>query len=146
MLQQPANQQRLTFADRTAKLLELAKVNVAKNLADAAGDFLSNERFVELEWGADLPVGVVAGGYSLVVCAELLYEVAAVEPLLSTLSALLAPDGVAVFGHRDRNGTHKACLDGAAAHGLEWTELSWRPWEESAREAGKRTGAIRTAD
>ena len=39
--------------------------------------------FVELEWGTPLPSAVPSAGYGLVLCAELLYEVAAVEPLLA---------------------------------------------------------------
>ena len=69
----------------------------------------------------------------------LLYEVAAVEPLLTTVCALLAPGGVAVFGHRARNGAHEACLAAAASHGLRWTEIAWRPWEGEGA-AGQEAG------
>ena len=64
---------------------------------------------------------------------------AAVEPLLTTVRALLAPGGVAVFGHRARNGAHEACLAAAASHGLRWTEIAWRPWEGEGA-AGQEAG------
>ena len=35
---------------------------------------------------------------------------------------------MAIFGHRDRNGTHSACVSGAPKHNLQWSELVWRPW------------------
>ena len=137
LLSFPEASKRLTFADRTQRLLTLASANVRGNLAGSQST--CDCAFVELEWGAPLPSAVPCAGYSLVLCAELLYEVAAVEPLLTTVRALLAPGGVAVFGHRARNGAHEACLAAAASHGLRWTEIAWRPWEGEGA-AGQEAG------
>jgi predicted nicotinamide N-methyase len=125
----PAARSRLTFADRAENLLAGAAANVARNAESVAAS-----RFVTIEWGDDLPEALPGGEYSLVICAELLYEQSAVAPLLKTLDALLAADGVAVFGHRARNGAHEECLRAAATHGLEWVELSWRPWSDDSCE------------
>jgi hypothetical protein len=126
----PEARGRLTFADRTQDLLDQARSNLERNCPEGIGP----SPVVQLEWGAELPEGVSRGGCSLVICAELLYEVSAVAPLLSTLDALLTQDGAAVFGHRERNGAHAAMVELAAVHGFEWVELSWRPWDDDSYE------------
>ena len=120
---------RLTFADRTQELLDQARVNLEMNCPEGASSPL-----VQLEWGSELPKGVARGECSLVICAELLYDMSAVEPLLSTLDAVLMQDGVAVFGHRERNGAHAAMVELATSCGLDWVEISWRPWNDDSYE------------
>lgn len=125
----PEARGRLKFADRTPELLDQARMNLAENCPEGI-----SSSFFQLEWGAELPEGVSRGSCSLVICAELLYELSAIEPLLSTLDALLMRDGVAVFGHRERNGAHNAMVELAAASNFEWVELSWRPWNDDSCE------------
>ena len=85
----------LTFADRSASLLELATKNLQRNVKQHEPDSERQRwRFCELEWGgAALPASVAdaAGRCALVICAELLYEAAVAPLLLRTLSLLLAP-------------------------------------------------------
>eukprot|EP01043_Picozoa_sp_COSAG02_P024368 COSAG02_NODE_1329_length_13218_cov_16.986432_4_plen_275_part_00 len=125
----PEARGRLMFADRTQELLEQARANLQRNCPEGHTGPL-----FQLEWGADLPQGISRGGYSLCICAELLYDVSAVAPLLSTLDALLMQDGVAVFGHRERNGAHTAMIELAGRHGFEWVELTYRPWDDDSYE------------
>jgi SAM-dependent methyltransferase len=143
---------RVTFVDRSSHLLSLAERNVARNLrplehveGQGAG---RRWEFAEVEWGAALPTSVRrAGGWGVILCAELLYEAEVVPLLLRTVGELLARPtavvestdddaaatstargGGAVFAHRRRNGAHEALLRHAPEHGLSWAPLDWRPW------------------
>lgn len=63
----------------------------------------SNTEVAALTWGEPLP-GDLQPPYDVILCSDLVYSPASVQPLLSTLSALMGPDSTVLYACEFREG------------------------------------------
>jgi len=66
-------------------------------------DLQSNAEVVALTWGEQLP-GCLQPPYDVILCSDLVYSSASVQPLLSTLSTLMGPDSTVLYACEFREG------------------------------------------
>lgn len=78
-------------------LLPLLQRNIKRN------DLQSNAEVVALTWGEQLP-GCLQPPYDVILCSDLVYSSASVQPLLSTLSTLMGPDSTVLYACEFREG------------------------------------------
>lgn len=114
----------LTVADYSPESLLLTRLNTMRNVG-------REPVAVQLNWRRpDLDALTVDGGYPVILAADVLYEPRDIDPLLTLVDALLAPDGLFWLAEPERPVAARF-LEAAAAAGWHGaTTIHEGPWPD----------------
>jgi predicted nicotinamide N-methyase len=119
----------LVVSDYSALPLTFCRYNALQNVG-------RSPRSLQFNWRAPTPSALlrarVAGGFPLILAADVLYEGRDVQPLLDLIESLLAPDGMLWLAEPGRK-TAQRFLNTAAAAGWQGVSTSANgPWPDGS--------------
>jgi predicted nicotinamide N-methyase len=121
---------RVILTDGDTDTLVLLRANVATNVSVSNNN--NNDNTVEcrqLRWGQEFVSRFLCStqecfGFDIILASDVIYVEDIIEPLLDTVVALLAPNGVFWLSYVRRNVSIEKVLRSAERHGLSWREPS----------------------
>jgi predicted nicotinamide N-methyase len=112
------------LTDGDTDTLALLRDNVAANVSSSTSGKVIECR--QLVWGRELAVHGWSSQetFHLLLASDVIYVEEIIEPLLDTVVALLAQDGMFWLSYARRNVSIDKVLASAERHGLSWREPS----------------------
>jgi predicted nicotinamide N-methyase len=110
----------VVLTDGDSDTLVLLRENVASNTSSSNNDHSVECR--QLRWGHEFvtPLFATQPCFDIILASDVIYVEECIEPLLETVLALLAPDGVFWLSYARRNVSMDKVLRSAELHGLSW--------------------------
>jgi predicted nicotinamide N-methyase len=114
----------VVLTDGDSDTLALLRKNVATNVVASSNTHDNTVECRQLRWGHEFATSFLVSTqacFDIILASDVIYVEECIEPLLETVVALLAPNGVFWLSYARRNVSIDKVLCSAKQHGLSWT-------------------------